>query len=135
MHSGRVSLTSREAWKLLTRQKSFMETHSWSLAFSLTHTLIFYSHASLVYGSMCSLLVLFYYKCLLRLNSDIAKAFVSVPTVLESPCADHGNSVTFRIASGITLSLRIKAKLLPYIGIYNGLGSRSGCGFRVLHYS
>ena len=45
-------------------------------------------------------------------------------------------SVIFRIASGITLSLRIKAKLLPYTGIYNGkLGSRSGCGFRVLHYS
>jgi hypothetical protein len=44
-------------------------------------------------------------------------------------------AVTFRIASGITLSLRIKAKSLPYTGIYNGLGSRSGCGFRVLHYS
>ena len=42
-------------------------------------------------------------------------------------------SVTFRIASGITLS--IKAKSLPYTGIYNGLGSRLGCGFRVLHYS
>ena len=83
MHSGRVSLTSREAWKLLTRQKSFTETHSWSLAFSLTHTLIFHSRVSLVYGSTCSLLVLSYYKCLLRLNSDIAKA--SVPTVLERP--------------------------------------------------
>ena len=34
-------------------------------------------------------------------------------------------SVTFRIASGITLSLRIKAKSLTYTGIYNGLGSRS----------
>jgi hypothetical protein len=44
-------------------------------------------------------------------------------------------SVTFRIASGITLSLRIKAKSLPYTGIYNGLGSSMGCGFRVLHYS
>jgi hypothetical protein len=63
-----------EAWKLLTRQKSFTETRSWSLAFSLTHTLIFHSHASLVSGSTCSLLVLSYYKCLLRLNSDIAKA-------------------------------------------------------------
>ena len=49
----------------------------------LTHTLIFHSHVSLVYGSTCSLLVLSYYKCLLRLNSDIAKA--SVPTVLECP--------------------------------------------------
>ena len=44
-------------------------------------------------------------------------------------------AVTFRIVSGITLSLRIKAKLLPYTGIYNGFGSKSGCGFRVLHYS
>jgi hypothetical protein len=44
-------------------------------------------------------------------------------------------SVTFRIASGITLSLGIKAKSLPYTGIYNGLGSRWGCGLRVLHYS
>jgi hypothetical protein len=44
-------------------------------------------------------------------------------------------SVTFRIASGITLSLRIKAKSLTYTGIYSGLGSRSGCGFRVMNYS
>jgi hypothetical protein len=67
------------------RQKSFTETGSWSLAFSLTHTLIFHSHVSLVHGSTCSLLVLSYYKCLLRLNSDIAKA--SVPTVLDRPWA------------------------------------------------
>ena len=39
-------------------------------------------------------------------------------------------SVTFRIASGITLSLRIKAKSFPYTRIYNGLGSRSGYGFK-----
>ena len=63
-----------EAWKLLMRQKSFTETRSWSLVFSLTHTLIFHSCISLVYGSTCSLLVLSY-KCLLRLNSDIVKAF------------------------------------------------------------
>jgi hypothetical protein len=69
----------------LTRQKSFTETRSWSLAFSLTHTLIFHSCISLVYGSTCSPLVLPYYKCLLILNSDIAKA--SVPTVLERPWA------------------------------------------------
>jgi hypothetical protein len=52
---------------------------SWSLAFSLTHTLIFHSRVSLVYESTCSLLVLPYYKCLLKLNSDIAKASPSVP--------------------------------------------------------
>ena len=32
---GWVSLTSREAWKLLSRQKSFMETRSWNLGCSL----------------------------------------------------------------------------------------------------
>jgi hypothetical protein len=42
--------------------------------FSLTHILIPYSHVSLVYGPMCSLLVLFYYKSLLRLNSDIVNS-------------------------------------------------------------
>ena len=73
MHSGQVSLTSREAWKPLTRQRVSRKLTSWSLVFSLTHTLIFHSRVSLVYGSTCSLLVLSYYKCLLRLNSDIAK--------------------------------------------------------------
>ena len=43
-------------------------------------------------------------------------------------------SVTFRIAFGITLSLRIKAKLLPFTGIYNGLGSSLDCGFRVMRW-
>jgi hypothetical protein len=33
-------------------------------------------------------------------------------------------SVTFRIASSITLSLRIKAKSLLYTGIYHLLGRR-----------
>ena len=41
-----------------------------ALAFSFTHILIVYSRVSLVYGSMSSLLI-FYYKCLLRLNSVI----------------------------------------------------------------
>ena len=72
-HSSGVSLTGREAWKPLTRQRVLWKLTSWSLAFSLTHILIFYSRVSLVYGSTCSLLVLSYYKCLLRLNSDIAK--------------------------------------------------------------
>jgi hypothetical protein len=73
-HSGRVSLTGREAWKPLSRQRVSRKLTSWSLAFSLTHFLFIpYSRVSLVYGSTCSLLVLSYYKCLLRLNSDIAK--------------------------------------------------------------
>jgi hypothetical protein len=94
-----------EAWKLLTNQNSFTETHSWSLVFSLTHTLIFHSHISLVYGSTCSLLVLSYYKCLLRLNSDIAKA--SVPTVLERPWARPWawNSVKMLLFTDIQNSL------------------------------
>ena len=72
--SGRVSL-SWEAWKSLMRQRASRKLSSWSLAFPLTHTLIFHSRVSLVYGSTCSLSVFSYYKCLLRLNSDIAKAF------------------------------------------------------------
>jgi hypothetical protein len=72
-HSGQVSLTGREAWKPLMRQRVSRKLTSWSLAFSLTHTFIFYSQVSLVYGSTCSLLVLSYYKCLLRLTSDKAK--------------------------------------------------------------
>ena len=125
------------------RQKSFTEIHSWSLVFSLTHTLIFHSRISLVYGSTCSLLVLSYYKCLLRLNSDIAKAFhqcsnsprTSLSKTMGLKFSKNVAILTFRIASGTTLSLRIKAKLLSYTGIYNGLGSRSGCCFRILHYS
>jgi hypothetical protein len=50
--------------------KSFTEIHLLELWRSHTHTL---SLLVLVYGSPCSLLVLSYYKCLLRLNSDIAK--------------------------------------------------------------
>ena len=57
------------------RQRASRKLSSWSLAFPLTHTLIFHSRVSLVYGSTCSLSVFSYYKCLLCLNSDIAKAF------------------------------------------------------------
>jgi hypothetical protein len=89
--------------KATLRQKSFIETRSWSLAFSLTHTLIFHSRVSLVYGSTCSLLVLSYYKCLLRLNSDIAK--VSVPTGLEQWSLSKTLGLEFSTAPGITLSL------------------------------
>jgi hypothetical protein len=57
------------------RQRASRKLSSWSLAFTLTHTLIFHSRVSLVYGCTCSLSVFSYYKCLLRLNSDITKAF------------------------------------------------------------
>jgi hypothetical protein len=49
-------------------KKSFRETLSWSLEFSLAHTLIFHSRVSLVYGSTCYLSVLSYYKCLLKIE-------------------------------------------------------------------
>jgi hypothetical protein len=52
--------------------KSFKETHFLELL--ITRILTPYPRVSLVYGSTCSLLVLSYYKCLLRLNSDIAKS-------------------------------------------------------------
>jgi hypothetical protein len=42
----------------------------------------------------------------------------------------HGRLHYLLVESPPTLSLRIKAKLLTCTGIYNGLGSRSGCDFR-----
>jgi hypothetical protein len=60
---------------------SFKETQSSGTRLLITCILIPYPHVSLVYGSTCSLLVLFYYKCLLRLNSDIGKP----PPVFQRP--------------------------------------------------
>jgi hypothetical protein len=57
----------------LTRKEFHRKLTSWNFGVLITSILIPYSSISLVYGSTCSLLVLFYYKCLLRLNSDIAK--------------------------------------------------------------
>ena len=51
--------------------KNFMETHPLNFGILITRILIPYPRVSLVYGFMCSLLVLSYYKCLIRLNSDI----------------------------------------------------------------
>ena len=105
MRSGRVSL-SWEVWKSLMRQRASRKLSSWSLAFSLTHTLIFHSRVSLVYGSTCSLSVFSYYKCLLRLNSDIAKAFCQCsnsPSPWARPWA--WNSVRILLFSDIQNSL------------------------------
>ena len=55
-------LLSWVAWYSLMRQRASRNLSSWSLAFPLTHTLIFHSHISLVYGSTCSLSVFSYYK-------------------------------------------------------------------------
>ena len=57
----------------LMRQRVSEKLTSWNLGILITRILITYPRLSLVYGSMCSLLVLPYYKCLLGLNSDIAK--------------------------------------------------------------
>ena len=99
-HSGGVSLTGREAWKPLTRQRVSRKLTSWSLAFSLTHTLIFHSRVSLVYGSTCSLLVLSYYKCLLRLNSDIAKP--SVPRSQKLPSLESCEQAARKLTYSVT---------------------------------
>jgi hypothetical protein len=68
-------------WSLLGRLRGLgafmMQRVSRKLTSWNFDTLKTYAHTlprnSLVYGSMCSLLVLSYYKYLLRLNSDIAK--------------------------------------------------------------
>jgi hypothetical protein len=56
--------TLREAWKHSQGKEFQGIPTSWYLGILITHILIPYPHVSLVYGSMCSLLVLFYYKCL-----------------------------------------------------------------------
>jgi hypothetical protein len=81
MHTGKCHALSLSG--LLDRLKSLGATREeefhgnsppGALAFSFTHILIPYSHVSLVYGTTSSLLVLFYFKCLLRLNSVIVKS-------------------------------------------------------------
>jgi hypothetical protein len=71
-HSSEVCLSGKRSGST-QEAKSFTETHVLELCILITHILIPYPCISLVYGSTCSLLVLFHYKCLLRLNSDIAK--------------------------------------------------------------
>ena len=72
-HPSEVCLAGQGAWKCSQGKEFHGNSPPGALVFSLTHILIPYSRVSLVYGSTCSLLVLSYYKCLLRLNSDIAK--------------------------------------------------------------
>jgi hypothetical protein len=76
--SSEVCLTGWEAWEHSRGIEFQGNSPPGALAFSLTCILIPYSRVSLGYGSTCSLLVLSYYKCLLILNSDIARAFTSV---------------------------------------------------------
>jgi len=58
--------------KVTHEEKSFKE----ALLLESGFLLILRSHVSLLYGSTCSLSVSSHYKCLLRFNSDIAKASV-----------------------------------------------------------
>jgi hypothetical protein len=59
--------------KALMRQRVSQKLNLLEPGVLITCILISYPRVSLVYGSTCSLLALFYYKCLLRLNSHIAK--------------------------------------------------------------
>jgi hypothetical protein len=72
-HPSEVCLAGREAWKCSRGKEFHRNSPPGALVFSLTRILIPYTCISLVYGSTCSLFVLSYYKCLLRLNSDMAK--------------------------------------------------------------
>jgi hypothetical protein len=63
-HSSEVCLAGQEAWKHSRGKEFHWNSPPGALKFSLTRILILYPRVSLVYGSMCSLLVLFYYKCL-----------------------------------------------------------------------
>jgi hypothetical protein len=78
-HSEMPRTLVKSAWQaeksLSTQQGKEFQGNSppGALVFSFTHILILYSHVSLVYGTTSSLLI-FYYKCPLRLNSVIVKS-------------------------------------------------------------
>ena len=57
----------------LTRQRVSLKLTSWNFGVFITRIFLPYPRISLVYGSTCSPLVLSYYKCPFRLNSDIVK--------------------------------------------------------------
>jgi hypothetical protein len=100
--SGRVSLTG---WGLKATHEA-KEFHRNSLLESgvlstlILYTLIFHSRVSLVYGSTYSFLVLPYYKCLLRLNSDIAKA--SVPRSQKPPSLESCEKAARKLIYSVT---------------------------------
>ena len=58
-HSSEVCLAGQEAWEHSQGKEFHGNSPPGALAFSLTSILIPYPRVSLVYGSMCSLLVLF----------------------------------------------------------------------------
>jgi hypothetical protein len=102
-----AGMTKRCSWS----KKSFTETCFWSLAFSLTHTLIFHSHVSLVYGSTHSLLALPYYKCLLRLDSDIAKDFRQCS---NSPRTSLSKTMSLKFSKNVAVHWHSGFRVLQY---------------------
>ena len=80
-HALRSSQWKPRGLKVIHEEKSFKE----ALLLESGVPLILHSRVSLVYGPMCSRSISFYYKCLLRLNSDIAKdsVFQQSQIVLE----------------------------------------------------
>ena len=57
-------VTGLEAWKQSQGKEFHGNLASWNLGIPIAHMLQTYPGVSLVYGSVCSLSVLFYYKCL-----------------------------------------------------------------------
>ena len=103
------------------RQRASRKLSFWSLVFSLTHTLIFYFCVSLVYESMCFLLVFSYYKCLLRLNSDIAKVFYQCSNSPRTSLRKiMGQKFSRNVINQNSLQYyTIKPRSLSYTGIYH----------------
>jgi hypothetical protein len=96
-HSSEVCLIGWEAWEHSRGIEFHRNSPPGALAFSLTCILIPYPRVSLVYGSTCSLLVLFYYKCLLRLNSDIVKPPTSVPMFQKPTSLESGRNAVRKL--------------------------------------
>jgi hypothetical protein len=89
------------------RQRVSQKLTSWKFGILITRILIPYPCVSLVYGSTCSLLVLFYYKCLLRLNSDIAKpspVFQSPRKSLKLTNLEFSKEVIYSVTVKFTFS-------------------------------
>ena len=103
-HSGEVCLAGREAWKRSWGKEFHGSSPPGVLAFSLTHILIPYSCVSLVYGTTSSLLI-FYYKCLLRLNSVI---------VFQGPSSLQAWNLSFKSGRNAERKLPIQLLIKHY---------------------
>jgi hypothetical protein len=86
--SSEVCLVGRKTWKH-SRGRVSRKLTSWNFGVLITQIFLPYPRVSLVYGSTCSLLVLSYYKCLLRL----------VGMGLPSPLYERSNNVTYLVTN------------------------------------